>query len=507
MRRSALAVLVAVIVSTAACGSRRDLEEGAISAAPSVASAQSAVPSGVAPAPAEAGTAQPGGGDTQAAALASPSSPAAQVPAAGLTGTPAGLARGGSTEAKAGAQASPAAAAGAGPAPTRSAQAPRPGEQAVPAPTPAMPSNCAPKCAPVVVGHVGTYSGVFSGFANGPKALEAWGQATNAKGGLDGHPVKVIIGEDGGDPARHRALVQQLVEQEGAIAFVDCFCPTTGQAAVDYLTKKGVPMVGGSPSSEWYYDSPMYFPHNSSGKKAVVKAILGGTAEIAVAQGKSKMAILACNEAQICKNLTGDMPKFAPEFGLKVVSQAQASLAQPDYTAECLAARNAGADIMFLAFDPNSYGRVANSCNSVGYKPLYSIVPDATNSVATIDAMDGAVVYSGVFPWFDTSHPAIAEMHRAMQLYTPRAEADQTAGIAWVASQLFEKAARGRLSATPTSQDILSGLWSIQNDNLGGLTYPIAFIKGQNAPIKHCWWAVVIKGRAFTSPNRNTRCA
>jgi branched-chain amino acid transport system substrate-binding protein len=358
----------------------------------------------------------------------------------------------------------------------------------------------------VVVGHVGTYSGVFSGFSNGPKALEAWSQALNAKGGIDGHAVRVIIAEDGGDPARHRALVQQLVEQQGVIAFVDCFCPTTGQAAVDYLTKKGVPMVGGSPSSEWYYDSPMYFPQGSAGKKGVVHAILGGTAEIAVPLHKTKLAVLACNEAQICKNLSGDMPSLAPQFGMKVVSQAQASLAQPDYTAECLAARNAGADVMFLAFDPNSYGRVADSCNSIGYKPLFSLVPDATNSLTSIDSMDGAIVYSGVFPWFDTSNPSIAEMHRAMALYTPRAEADQTAGDDWVAAQMFDRAARGHLSATPTSQDILAGLWSIKNDTIDGLTYPITFVQGRNADVQHCWWVAVIHDHKFTSPNRNVRC-
>jgi branched-chain amino acid transport system substrate-binding protein len=488
------------------CGNRRDLNEGTAAAPAAAGSPVSSAPaSGVSenspaavPAAASVDSGAPVAGSSAASpALAGPKGTQAAARPTSASGSSAA----GSTEAADGNQPAPTKAAA--PAPKGQAPVPTPGD----APAPAPGSSCTPKCGPVVVGHVGTYSGVFSGFANGPKALEAWAQALNARGGLDGHPVRVIIAEDGGDPARHRALLQQLVEQQGVIAFVDCFCPTTGQAGVDYLTKKGIPMVGGSPSSEWYYDSPMYFPQGSAGKKGVVHAILGGTAEIAVPQGKTKLAVLACNEAQICKNLSGDMPAVAPQFGMKVVSQAQASLAQPDYTAECLAARNAGADVMFLAFDPNSYGRVTDSCKSIGYKPIFSLVPDATNSLTQIDSMDGAIVYSGVFPWFDTAHPSIAEMHRAMKVYTPKAEPDQTAGDDWVAAQLFERAAHGHLSATPTSQDILTGLWTLKDDTIGGLTYPLTFAQGKTAEPKHCWWVAVIHDHKFTSPDQKVRCA
>jgi branched-chain amino acid transport system substrate-binding protein len=347
---------------------------------------------------------------------------------------------------------------------------------------------------------------VFSSFANAPQGVLAWAQAVNARGGIDGHPVKAIIAEDNGDPAKHRALVQQLVERDGVIAFIHGFNPSTGNSAVDYLTKKGVPVVGGDPSSNWYYDSPMYFPHASVGKKGITRPLLAGTAEAALPQGKKKLAILACNEAQICRDLTVDMPGLAPQFGLQVVSEAQASLAQPDYTAECLAARNAGADVMFLAFDPQSYGRVARSCNSVGYKPIFSLVPNVTNNIPQIKEMEGAVITAVVHPWFDTTHPAIAEMHRAMKQYTPRAEPDNEAGLGWAAGRLFERAARGHLAAAPTSQNVLDGLWSLNGETLGGLTYPLTFGKGQNADPKGCWWLASISGGAFKVLRKDVKC-
>ena len=58
---------------------------------------------------------------------------------------------------------------------------------------------------------------------------------------------------------------------------------------------------------------------------------------------KKKAAILYCREAQTCPLLAAGAKKFAEQAGLKVVNEAQVSLAQPDYTAEVIAARNAGA--------------------------------------------------------------------------------------------------------------------------------------------------------------------
>ena len=505
--RCLAAILATLVVAGAACGSRRDLgaypydarAQGAAVPAPDT----GAMSAPAAPDAGATGDATGAVGDTTGATGAANAGVGQQPAAKSGAAAPPAPGAAGPTGSPARSRGAPAGSSAA--APTRSAAS-----SAAPGPAPGAPAagaaGCAPKCAPVVVGHVGTYTGVFASFANAPEGVRAWGQVVNARGGIDGHPVKVIIAEDGGDPAKHRSLVQSMVEQDGVIAFIHGFNPSTGQAAVDYLAKKGVPVVGSDPSSNWYYDSPVYFPHSSAGRKGVTKALLGATAEVAVPQGKTEMALLACNEAQICRDLTADMPAAAGQFGLKVVSQAQASLAQPDYTAECLAARNAGAEIFFLAFDPQSYGRVAKSCSSVGYKPIFSLVPDVTNNVAGIKEMEGAVITAVVKPWFDASHPGIAAMHAAMKQYTPRAQADNEASLGWTSAVLFERAATGRLSATPSAQDVLNGLWSLKDETLGGLTYPLTFTKGQNAPVKSCWWVAMIRDGRFTSPTPNVKC-
>jgi branched-chain amino acid transport system substrate-binding protein len=69
-----------------------------------------------------------------------------------------------------------------------------------------------------------------------------------------------------------------------------------------------------------------------------------------------------------------------------------------------------------------------------------------------------------------------------------------------VSAKTFEVAAR-TLPDRPTAEHVLNGLWSLKDENLGGLTYPLNFPKGQNSPRKACWGVVLIKNKGFVAPN------
>ena len=74
---------------------------------------------------------------------------------------------------------------------------------------------------------------------------------------------------------------------------------------------------------------------------------------------------------------------------------------------------------------------------------------------------------------------------------------------AWTAGKLLEKA----LLAVPgkvTRESVLAGLWTLRNENLGGLTSPLTFTKGQNAPRSRCWTTIAIKGGRWTALRNGT---
>ena len=87
---------------------------------------------------------------------------------------------------------------------------------------------------------------------------------------------------------------------------------------------------------------------------------------------------------QICRDGAEVFPKYAPKAGFEFVYQGSGSLAQPDFTAECLAARNAGAQVLVPIMDANSVQRIARSCNSVGYKPVFSVWSPPSTGTAVV---------------------------------------------------------------------------------------------------------------------------
>jgi branched-chain amino acid transport system substrate-binding protein len=355
--------------------------------------------------------------------------------------------------------------------------------------------GCTPDCKPVVIGSVGTYSGIVGqNVTPGMKAVQAWAAATNAAGGLGGHRVVVVVGDDGGDPARHRALIQELVEDRGVIAFVYNGAPLSGQASVDYVTAKRIPVVGSEVASEWFYSSPMFFPQASSGK-LVHAAGLYADARALLPEGKKKLGIIFCSDGiQICRDGAEVFPKYAPKAGFEFVYQGSGSLAQPDFTAECLAARNAGAQVLVPIMDANSVQRIARSCNSVGYKPVFSVgAPLLFEHLQDDPALEGSVGTPVVAPWLDTANPGIAEFRAVMARHAPDVPASASAPLGWVSAKLFERAARN-LPAQPTSASVLEGLWTIRGDDLGGLTFPLSFVRDKVAERPLCAALVIVQG-------------
>ncbi|HEV8625896.1 MAG TPA: hypothetical protein VG034_15680, partial [Acidimicrobiia bacterium] len=119
-------------------------------------------------------------------------------------------------------------------------------------------------------------------------------------------------------------------------------------------------------------------------------------------------------------------------------------------------------------------------------------------SVAQDPNTDGAIVAVKAPPWVSTDVPGLAEIHQAFAEAAPGVEVNGAHVNGWVSAKTFEQAAKN-LPDRPTNEDVLNGLWSLNGDNLGGLTYPLTFPKMGNSPKKACWSAVVIQQKKFVA--------
>jgi branched-chain amino acid transport system substrate-binding protein len=196
---------------------------------------------------------------------------------------------------------------------------------------------------------------------------------------------------------------------------------------------------------------------------------------------------------------------LSAKYHLNLVYRAQVSIAQPDYTANCQAAKNAGAQIFYLALDTNSVERAAASCTSISYKPIYVIPSLVTLPDLVSDPhLDGAVAAQNTMIWFNTASPSVAEFQQALKRYAPGQVPSSSGMAGWVSAKLFEEATRN-LSEPPSSQSVLDGLWSIKGNDLGGITAPLTFTRDENNTLPFCYWINQIQGGKYVSPNAFTR--
>lgn len=350
---------------------------------------------------------------------------------------------------------------------------------------------------PIRIGNIGAYSGVLGAiFSAGQPTAQAFAQWVNARGGLNGHPIEVITADDGGDPARHLSLAKNMVENQGVVAFMGNLSPFSAGGASGYLESKKVPVIGGEVINAAWTTSPMYFPQSTA-----IEYIERGLPRLGVAAGNKKFSIFYCGESTICTEGNAVLADEIPKAGGELVYSAQVSLAQPDFTAECLQARNKGATAIIVGGDGNTLSRAANSCAQQGYRPQWITLSLAiVDSIAGNPNLEGAAGTVGTFPWVATDTPAAKDFRTAMGQLSPNTELSAAASAVWASGLLLQRAGRALPEGKVSSTDLLEGLWSIKDDNLGGAAPPLTFTRDRPAAPSKCYFTMALKGGKWVAP-------
>ncbi|MGH9283350.1 MAG: ABC transporter substrate-binding protein, partial [Acidimicrobiales bacterium] len=200
---------------------------------------------------------------------------------------------------------------------------------------------------------------------------------------------------------------------------------------------------------------------------------------------------------------------LAPKVGFQVAFQAKATLTAPDYTSNCIQARNEGVQALITSLDAQTNHRLLASCAKVGLKiPLASASLQGSYDYADDPNMDGTIIGHNTRPWFAADNPAIAAYLTALKRFAKGEDAKPGPGSinGWVSAKVFERAARGIApGAAATGADVAKGLYALGGDDIDGLTYPLRFAPGQTKKKIACGYPVVSDGKGkFTSEAKMT---
>jgi branched-chain amino acid transport system substrate-binding protein len=326
----------------------------------------------------------------------------------------------------------------------------------------------APTGAPIVLGNIGQYSGIVgSTLTPGARPIQAWAKWVNAHGGINGHPVKVIVEDDQGDPVKSKAAIQKLVEQDHVIAIIASQTNNDSTWA-QYVTDKNIPVVGGINYNVGWQNSP-FFQSGTDLITTVYNQPFG-----AKAAGYKSLAAVYCTEQAPCATALQLLKSGADKAGIDLSFTGLAAIDAPSYTAQCLQIKDAGSDIIALG-GPNAE-KFKQDCARQGVKAAW-LLPASIFTVAASKTLGQVLAPVQDFPWFYNG-PEAKDFHEAMTKYGHISDAQESMAvpISWVSGVMFQRAIElSGATGLPTTQDVFNGLNKFNNETLGGLAPPLTF--------------------------------
>ncbi|HEY2333158.1 MAG TPA: ABC transporter substrate-binding protein [Acidimicrobiales bacterium] len=342
-----------------------------------------------------------------------------------------------------------------------------------------------PTGTPIKIGWIGTLtSATVSGPNESKDTMDTWVKWTNSHGGLNGHPVQVVAyADDKADPAVGLAAIHDMVDNQHVVALVGTQGGNTQQTWAPYVLSKRIPVIGAALIDATWFTNAMFYPSGGS----VVTNIWGQMKSAAV-NGNKKVAVVLCTENPACAQAQPLFTKNATDVGMQMVYNALASQTQVSYTAECLAAKNAGATA--IANYTNSVV-MAKDCARQNYNPDWINAGGPNLSIIKQVPALGKTVGSAEQwnCWDQTIDLQTAkDLRAAQQQYHPEwTPTGKNADIAlggcgiWASGVEFAKAisnANVAPTATVTNEDVIKGLSMFNKETLGGIVPPLTFSDG-----------------------------
>jgi branched-chain amino acid transport system substrate-binding protein len=219
----------------------------------------------------------------------------------------------------------------------------------------------APTGDPIKIGFICACTGAqASANAQNDTIITAWEKYTNDNGGVNGHPIQVIIEREPNNPGVALTDVKDLVSQ-GIIGIIDSD-GSSESAFQSYLESVNIPIfLTGS-------NTPAMNASKIAFSTAISSNYIGyEILEAAKKVGATKLGVFYCAEAPACAQAVTAMKSTAPKVGgIDVIFDASILASAPSYTAQCLAAKSKGVDALFIADAPAPSLAAAASCAQQG---------------------------------------------------------------------------------------------------------------------------------------------
>lgn len=215
----------------------------------------------------------------------------------------------------------------------------------------------------VSLGLTGKFAPVSLDMQNG---IRLWEKQVNAKGGILGRPVKVLIKDDQSNPENAKKIYQSYVDSGRVNFYFGPYSTSITAAAISVVEKANIPMVATAASSSSLWKKGY---KNLLGLLTVAPQFSLGFLEIAAINGHTRFAVIS-DDSPFGRSIAEGALRWANDFGLEVVVYEEFKKGRHDLTAFARQAAGAKVTALIVTGHYDEAVDMRRALNEIGYNDI-----------------------------------------------------------------------------------------------------------------------------------------
>jgi len=221
----------------------------------------------------------------------------------------------------------------------------------------------------IVIGQTAPLSGPVSGYSATARAALAYFAMVNEKGGVNGRKIKLLVEDDGYNPARTVQQVRKLVEQDQVLLLYAPLGTATNLAIRKYLNAKKVPqllLASGAP----VWNDPAHLPWSIAGLPDYITEARQYARYILAHRPAGRLAILYQNDdfgRAYLKGVTDGLEENAKKI---IVATESFEVTDPTVDSQVISLADSKADLFLYAGTSKQAVQGLKKAAQLGWRPL-----------------------------------------------------------------------------------------------------------------------------------------
>jgi ABC-type branched-subunit amino acid transport system substrate-binding protein len=307
------------------------------------------------------------------------------------------------------------------------------------------------------------------------EGIQIYLEHVNAKGGINGKPVRLIVQDDQAEPSRAAANAKKLIAQDKVLILMNASLSSTYAPMVAESKRAGVPLFyagGVCPEATFPPADPLQFcstAYSANLDSEAGMAFIRNTAKQPVRIGFAAMAI------PVARTGIAHAEKVAKSLGMTPVDTQITPPPTPDYTPFATKLKDANPDWVFSWSPWVSQVRTFEALRRIGWKGDYLSFAHLNSEEELARIQDGGFYVFGTNAYLEDNLPVHAEIRAvAARANVKYPVSYLTEGF--ISGLVLEEALK-KTGWPPTQQKVLAAMNNLKVDTKGLRGGPIEWTK------------------------------